>query len=147
MAIAGFFNPAITLFGSIIKFITSNSKNAVLSLAIDLTGMMLPGGLLKDIAVGVVSDIVETTSYERSVKKIIPYNNIILQCYHCGKYTHYYASIKDKITCTKCSQEQLIENNKDVNKIYLFPEHIKHFHTKIYEGKIYEGNIYEGKEY
>ncbi len=132
IAILGVVNPVLALAGSAVKYITSQAKTAGLCFILDLVSVGMPGGFVKDIMMGVVSDAIEASSLNSAVKSITPFNDIVLKCDHCTSYSHYYVKRSGNIICNKCLEKNIDDKIVQSDKIFLIKNSISSIHNELH---------------
>jgi len=125
MAILSVINPIIGFIASTVKYVISEAKNAGFVYLIDVISNILPGGFIKDLAAGMISDAVEVFSLKSAVDEVIPFNNIILTCERCGSNSHYFVKKDGLITCKDCFRNNVESEIERPNKIYLIKNNIR----------------------
>jgi hypothetical protein len=125
MAVLGAINPIIGLCGSFVRYVTDDSEHAGSSLMLDIVSGLLPGGFIKDLAVGTFADaFFEANSIEEATNNVVQYNDIIMKCDNCDEYSHYYAKFDNEIRCKNCLDIKLDRITNSRSKIYLRKEKI-----------------------
>lgn len=100
MAIVSTINPTIGFLGSIVKYIVSPPTGRTwTSFVVNIFSQFIPGAFVKNLVAGMVCDIIEATSLSSAVNQITPYNNLVLKCDLCKKYTHYYVRNNGVMCC------------------------------------------------
>lgn len=131
IAILSTINPALGLLGNIVKYVVSPPKRAWTGFVLDIFSQLIPGGFAKNLAAGMVSDVMEMNSLSSTVSRITPYNNLVLMCDICGKDTHYYARNDGIIKCEHCLKKNLKERVSRKDKIYVFNNSINRVHEEL----------------
>lgn len=124
MAFVSSINPAIGFLGSIVKYIVSPPKRAWSSFVVSIISQFIPGGLVKNLVAGMVSDVIEMSSLSSAVNQITPYNNLVLMCDICGKDTHYYVKNDGVIRCKRCLKKNVSKGITRKDRIYVFQNSI-----------------------
>lgn len=124
IAILGVINPVLAFTGSAVKYIISSAKNAGFNFVLDLVGVALPGGFVKDLMLGMVSDAIEASSLNSAVNSITPFNDIVLKCDHCSNYSHYYVKRMGNIVCNNCLEKNIDDKIVKNDRIFLLNNNI-----------------------
>lgn len=119
IAVLSVIHPAIAFAGSIVKYLTSAPEKLGFCFLLNVVRQIIPGGFLKDIAFGVLSDLVLVDTFSSAIKKIMPFSNIVLKCDSCDVYTHYYIRKDERILCRKCLEDNLGDEIRMDDKIYI----------------------------
>lgn len=131
LAILNTVNPAISFMGSIIEYVTSESKNERKISTLNLISNLIPGGFIKDVSVGILTDALRVDYLSEAVNKTVPYNNVVLKCDICGIYSHYFIRKDNKIKCSNCFEENVKKHCESNSKIYLISDNINKFHEDL----------------
>lgn len=131
MAIVSTINPAIGFLGSIVKYILSPTKGAWPSFVVNIMSQFIPGGLVKNLVAGMVSDVIEMSSLSGAISQITPYNNLVLICDICRRDTHYYVKNDGLIKCRHCLKKNASKRISRKDKIYIFHNSIDRVHEEL----------------
>lgn len=97
----------------------NESKNAGISLLLNLTSLVLPGAILKDLAIGALASAIEYDTIGSAVNALVPRNDLALNCKVCRKNTHYYIQSNSIIKCASCFENNLEKTTRYEDKIYV----------------------------
>jgi hypothetical protein len=143
--------PPIGLIGSIAGYIASDEPNAGKRFLVDLATMNLPGGFVKDFLVNAASDVFFGNEMSTAVHRITPYNPIILECFHCGKSTHYYVRKGGRVVCSDCLKNDIRGMIRHNDKVYVLREGVYRVHreldTRRLEGKVLYGRTLNSRRF
>lgn len=136
IAIVSLINPILGVIGSVIEYVTSSSIHSGKLLLLNLASsfITLPNiasGFIKDVATGMISDIVEINSLSNAVDETVPVNSITLKCDCCSTYTNRYVVNDGVIKCKKCVLRKLDHSINFDNKIYILENNIYRLNKKI----------------
>jgi len=145
MAFVSWVNPGIGFIGSVINYITSENNSAEKLFVIDIVSKIIPGGLIKDLIFGVTADILEASEMSSAVNKITPYNDIVLSCHTCHKYTHYYVHRDNKILCSDCLKDEINRKTVFNDRIYVLNQSIYNIHRELFRANKVIGETHSGK--
>ncbi len=138
-------NPALGVFGSIIKWVNSEYDNSDKIFVLDLVGNILPGGFTKDILYGELVDIYESKNLSESVKEVVPYNTISVYCNNCHTLTNYYVSSNGRLLCDSC-YANTIDNYVMQSNIYVARNNIYTLHNSMLTSNEYHNNTLDSRE-
>lgn len=119
LAVVSVVNPALGLIGSVIKYVTSEVKNAATGLILSIASTFLPGGFVKDLIVGSMIDAIELDSVSSAVEKVVPRNDLALTCQVCGTNTHHYAEDQSIIKCSTCIEKRVDKKVEHNDRIFV----------------------------
>lgn len=123
-------NPAFGVFGSVIKWVTSEQENSGSIFVLDLFGNFIPGGFAKDLLYSGLIDVYETRNSSEGVEEVVPYSSISVCCSNCNCLTNYYVLNEGRLICKSCYADNIYDVTKDSN-LYIIRNRIQTLHSKI----------------
>lgn len=131
IAIVSTINPTIGFLGSIAKHIAFRTGAIWKGFVVNVFSQFVPGGFVKNLVAGMISDIIVASSLSSAVNEATPCNDLALKCDVCEKYTRYYVKNDGLIKCKDCLEENLDKEITHEDKIYVLRNNVYRVQEKL----------------
>lgn len=133
IAIVSTVSPIIGFAGSVVKYLLSSARRAWMGFVVDVVGLAVPGGLVKNLISGLISDVIEATSPSDAADHVVPLGPATMECGVCGTYTRYYVKEAGTIKCKECFTDEVDERVSYGDKVYVLKNNVYRVHDELTE--------------